>query len=154
MQAMKEEMQSLIENETYDLVKLLEGRKTLRNKWVFKLKNEDNNSNSRYKTRIVVKGCNQKKDIDFEEIFSLVVKMTSIKAILGLAAKQDLEVEQLDIKTTFLHGDLEEEIYMEQQKVMTTVKENEKYDTRIKVLQRVRNPKRCQDSKTQRKIEM
>ena len=78
MQAMKEEMQSLIENETYDLVKLLEGRKTLRNKWVFKLKNEDNNSNPRYKAHIVVKGCNQKKGMDFEEIFSPVVKMTSI----------------------------------------------------------------------------
>jgi len=95
-------------------VELSEGRKTLRNKWVFKLKNEDNNSNSRYKTRIVVKGCNQKKDIDFEEIFSSVVKTTSIRAILGLATKQDLEVEQLDVKTEFLHGDLEEEIYMEQ----------------------------------------
>ena len=62
----------------------------------------------------MVKGCNQKKDIDFEEIFSSVVKTTSIRAILGLATKQDLEVEQLDVKTEFLHGDLEEEIYMEQ----------------------------------------
>jgi len=55
-----------------------------------------------------VKGCHQKKGIDFEEIFSPVVKMTSIRAILGLAAKLDLEIEQLDVKTTFLHGDLEE----------------------------------------------
>ena len=84
---MKEEMQSLIENQTYDLVELPKGRKALRNKWVLKLKNEENNPNPRYKAHIVVKGCNQKKDIDFEEIFSLVVKMTSIKAILGLAAK-------------------------------------------------------------------
>ena len=75
MQAMKEEMQSLIENQTCDLVELLEGRKALRNKWVFKLKNKDNNSNLRYKARIVVKVCNQKKDIDFEEIFSPVVKI-------------------------------------------------------------------------------
>ena len=114
MQAMKEEIQSLKENQTYDLVKLPEGRKALKNKWVFKLKSEENNPNPRYKARIVVKGCNQKKGIDFEEIFSPVVKMTSIRAILGLAAKLDLEVEQLDVKTAFLHGDLEEEIYMEQ----------------------------------------
>ena len=62
----------------------------------------------------MVKGCNQRKGIDFEEIFLPVMKMTSIRAIIGLATKQDLEVEQLDVKTTFLHGDLEEEIYMEQ----------------------------------------
>ena len=114
MQAMEEEIQSLKENQTYDLVKLPDGRRALKNKWVFKLKTEENNLKPRYKARIVVKGCNQKKGIDFEEIFSPVVKMTSIRAILGLAAKLDLEIEQLDVKTAFLHGDLEEEIYMEQ----------------------------------------
>jgi ATP-binding cassette subfamily B (MDR/TAP) protein 1 len=114
LQAMQEEMQSLKENQTYDLVKLPEGKRALKNKWVFKLKSEENNLNPRYKARIVVKGCHQKKGIDFEDIFSPVVKMTSIKAILGLAAKLDLEIEQLDVKTAFLHGDLEEEIYMEQ----------------------------------------
>jgi len=92
LQSMEEEMQSLKENETYDLVKLPKGRKALKNKWVFKLKYEENNPNPRYKARIVVKGCHQKKDIDFEEIFSSVVKMTSIRAILGLAAKLDLEI--------------------------------------------------------------
>lgn len=114
MQAMQEELQSLKENQTYDLVKLPKGRRALKNKWVFKLKSEENNPYPRYKARIVVKGCHQKKGIDFEEIFSPVVKMTSIRAILGLAATLDLEIEQLDVKTAFLHGDLEEEIYMEQ----------------------------------------
>lgn len=114
LQSMEEEMKSLKENETYDLVKLPDGKRALKNKWVFKLKSEENNPNPRYKARIVVKGCHQKKGIDFEEIFSPVVKMTSIRAILGLAAKLDLEIEQLDVKTAFLHGDLEEEIYMEQ----------------------------------------
>ena len=94
-------------------MELPKGREALRNKWVFKLKNEENNPNPRYKAHIVVKGCNQKKGIDCEEIFSPMVKMTSIRAILGLTAKQDLEVEQLDVKIAFLHGDLDEEIYME-----------------------------------------
>ena len=61
-----------------------------------------------------MKGFRQKKVIDFKEIFSPVVKMSSIRVALGLATTMNLEIEQLDIKTTFLHGDLEEEIYMEQ----------------------------------------
>ena len=64
----------------------------------------------------MVKGSNQRKGIDFEEIFSSVVKMSSIRVVLSLAARLDLKIEQLDVKTTFLHGDLEEEIYMEQPK--------------------------------------
>ena len=60
-----------------------------------------------------MKGFGQKKGIDYDEIFSPVVKLSSIKIILGLATKQDLKIEQLDVKTAFLYGDLEEEIYMQ-----------------------------------------
>ena len=63
---------------------------------------------------MVVKGFNQKRGIDFEEIFSPVLKMSSIRVALGLVAHLNLEVEQLNVKTSFLHGDLEEEIYMQQ----------------------------------------
>ena len=65
------------------------------------------------KAVLVVKSFNQKRRIDFDEIFSPVVKMPSIRVFLSLAATLDLEVEQMDVKTTFLHGDLDEEIYME-----------------------------------------
>ena len=109
---MQEEMQSLHENHTYDLVKLPQGKRALKNKWVYRLKTENNSSQLRYKARLVVKGFGQKKGVDFEEIFSPVVKMSSIRVALGLAARLNLEVEQLDVKTAFLHGDLEEEIYM------------------------------------------
>ena len=61
-----------------------------------------------------MKGFGQKKGVDFEEIFSPVVKMASIRVVLSLAANMNMEVEQLDVKTAFLHGDLEEDIYMEQ----------------------------------------
>ena len=61
-----------------------------------------------------MKGFGQRKGIDFDEIFSPVVKMSSIRTVVGIAASMNLEVEQLDVKTAFLHGDLEEEIYMEQ----------------------------------------
>ena len=62
----------------------------------------------------MVKGFQQKKGVDFDEIFALVVKRTSIQTVLSIAARMDIKVEQLDVKTTFLHGDLEEEIYMQQ----------------------------------------
>jgi hypothetical protein len=112
-QGMKEEMDSLVNNQTWDLVKLPAGKKELQNKWVYKLKEEDGGK-KRYKARLVVKGFAQKKCIYFDEIFSPVVKMTSIMTILSLVAVEYLHLEQLDVKTTFLHGDLEEEIYMQQ----------------------------------------
>ena len=62
----------------------------------------------------MVKGFQEKKGVYFDEIFAPVVKITSIRTVLSIAASMDLEVEQLDVKTTFLHGDLEEEIYMQQ----------------------------------------
>ena len=107
-------MGSLQKNGTYQLVELPKGKRPLKCKWVFKLKKDGNGKLVRYKARLVVKGFEQKKGIDFDEIFSPVVKMTSIRTILSIAASQDLEVEQLEVKTAFLHGDLEEEIYMEQ----------------------------------------
>ena len=60
----------------------------------------------KYKTRLVVKGFSQKQGIDFDKIFSPVVKMSSIRVVLGLVASLDLKLEQLDVKTTFLHSDL------------------------------------------------
>ena len=113
---MQEEVRSLLENHTCELVKLPQGKKALRNKWVYRLKTENNSSQLRYKARLVVKGFNQKKGIDFEEIFSPVVKISSIHVALCLAARLNLEVEQPDVKIAFLHGDLEEEIYMKQPK--------------------------------------
>jgi ATP-binding cassette subfamily B (MDR/TAP) protein 1 len=114
LEAIKDEMSSLHENNTFELVKLPKGKKALKNKWVYRVKSEENSSQLRYKVRLVVKGLAQKQGIDFDEIFSPVVKMSSIRVVIGMATTLDLEVEQLDMKTTFLHGDLEEEIYMEQ----------------------------------------
>ena len=94
-------------------MELSKGKKVLRNKWVFKLK-RDGDKLVKYKARLVVKGFNQKQGIDFDEIFSPVVKMSSIQVVLGLVASLDLELEQLDVKIAFLIDDLKEEIYMDQ----------------------------------------
>ena len=73
---------------------------------------EEDGGKKRYKDRLVVNGFAQKKSIEFDEIFSHVVKMTSIRTILILVVVEHLHLEQLGVKKTFLHGDLEEEIYM------------------------------------------
>ena len=82
--------------------------------WVYRVKQEEHTSQPRYKARLVIKGFSQKKGIDFDEIFSSVVKMSSIRVVRGLATSLDLKVEQMDVKTAFLYGDLDKEIYMEQ----------------------------------------
>ncbi|KAL4367117.1 hypothetical protein GQ457_05G026950 [Hibiscus cannabinus] len=111
---MKDELQSLHDNHTFELVKLPKGKRALKNQWVYRLKQEEKYSSPRYKARLFIKVYTQKKGVDFEEIFSPVVKISSIRTILCLPACYDLEFEQLDVKTVFLHGDLEEELYMEQ----------------------------------------
>ena len=102
---MEDELSSLDKNHTWSLVKLPAGKKALQNKWVFRVKDEIDGS-KRYKARLVVKGFQQKKGIDYNEIFSPVVKMTTIRMVLGIVASEDLHLEQLDVKTAFLHGDL------------------------------------------------
>ena len=110
---MREEMNSLWKNDIYELTEPPKGRKALNNKWVFKLKNGDEKL-LKHKACLVVKGFSQKQGIDFDEIFSSIVKMCLIRVILGLAASMNLKLEQLDVKNAFLHGDLDEEIFIEQ----------------------------------------
>jgi hypothetical protein len=110
---MQEEMDSLHSNVTWELAKLPAGKKALQNKWVYRVKQESDGS-KRYKARLVVKGFQQKEGVDFTEIFSPVVKLTTIRVVLSLVAAENLYLEQLDVKTAFLHGDLDEEIYMKQ----------------------------------------
>jgi len=101
---MDEEIDSFVRNQTWDLVKFPTEKRALQNKWVYRLKEEDGGKKW-YKDRLVVKGFAQNKGIDFDEIFSLVVKMTSIRTILSLVAVEYLHLEQLDVKMAFLHGD-------------------------------------------------
>ena len=86
-------MKSLHENHSFELVKLLKGKKALKIRWVYRVKQEEHISQPRYKARLVVKGFSQKKGIDFDDIFSHVVKMSSIRVVLGLTTSIDLEIE-------------------------------------------------------------
>eukprot|EP00253_Pinus_taeda_P035326 PITA_35326 len=111
---MVDEMASLHKNEAWDLVELPPGMKPIGSKWVFKKKTNAEGKVEKCKARLVEKGYSQVPGIDFGDIFSPVAKVTSIRLLLSVAAAFDFEVEHIDVKTTFLHGDLEEEIYMKQ----------------------------------------
>ncbi|KAG8474939.1 hypothetical protein CXB51_031653 [Gossypium anomalum] len=125
MFAMQEEMESLHKNKTWDLMKLPKGKKTVRCKWVFKKKEGTPRvEEPRYKVRLVAKGYSQIPGVDFTDVFSPVVKHSSIRALLGIVAMHDLELEQLDVKTVFLHGELEENIYMQQPEGFTVLEKD------------------------------
>jgi hypothetical protein len=102
-QGMKEEMDSSVNNHTWDLVQLPVGKRALQNKWVYNLKEEDGGK-QQYKATLIVKGFAQKKGIYFDEILSHVVKMTSIRNILSLVAIEYFHLEQLDVKQLFSMG--------------------------------------------------
>src|SRR6266508_7002690 len=117
MTAMQDEMQSLEKNYTWELVNLPKEKKTIRCKWIFKRKEGISpTEKARYKARLVARGYSQIPDIDFNDVFSPVVKHSSIHTLLSIVAVRDYELEQLDVKTVFLHGELEEDIYMDQPK--------------------------------------
>jgi hypothetical protein len=111
---MNEEYCSLMENDTWDLVPLPNGRKLVRCKWVYRTKYVSDGSVERHKAQLVAKGFSQVEGIDYNETFAPVAKMNSIRLVLALAGSHKWEVHQMDVKSAFLHGDLQKEIYMEQ----------------------------------------
>ncbi|KAG8472363.1 hypothetical protein CXB51_034244 [Gossypium anomalum] len=123
-------MESLHKNRIWDLVKLPKGKKVVRCKWVFKKKEGTSGvKEPRYKARLFGKGYSQIPGVDFTDVFSPVVKHSSIRALLGIVAIHDLELEQLDVKTTFLYGELEKDIYIQQPEGFTVL-EKEDYSAK------------------------
>lgn len=115
LKAMEEEMSSLDKTGTWQTVEKPEKKKIIGCKWVFKFKEGiPGVEEPRFKARLVAQGFSQVEGIDYTEVFAPVVKHVSIRIMLSLVANEDFELEQLDVKTAFLNGELEEEIFMNQ----------------------------------------
>ena len=112
--AMKSEMQSMYDNQVWTLIDPPDGVKTIGSKWVFKKKTDMDSKVHTYKARLVAKGFKQSHGIDYDETFSPVVMLKSIRILLAIAAYYDYEIWQMDVKTAFLNGNLIEDVYMTQ----------------------------------------
>ena len=108
------EIESILRNHTWELDDLPPGNKPLGSKWIFKRKMKPDGTIDKYKAKLIVKGYREKEDLDYFDTYSPVTRITSIRMLIALAAVYDLKIHQMDVKTTFLNGELEEEIYMEQ----------------------------------------
>ncbi len=111
--AMDEKMVMLDTRATWELVALPKDKKTIRCKWMYKIKHKATRSMSRYKVKLVTKGYAQTYVIDYEETYSPVAKMITIRAIIVMVATKGWSLHQMDVKNVFFHGDLQE-VYMEQ----------------------------------------
>jgi hypothetical protein len=111
--AMIEEYQSIINNDVWEIVPRPKSKDVVSSKWLFKIKHATDGSIEKYKAIFVARGFSQKEGIDYEETFTPVARYTSIKTIIAFAAKMKWKLHQMDVKTTFLNGVIEEEVYIE-----------------------------------------
>nr|XP_031836774.1 uncharacterized protein LOC116428801 [Nomia melanderi] len=104
---------ALRENQTWLLVEKPENRKVINNRWVY-TKKKDPDGTERFKARLVIKGCSQVPGVDYKETFSPVARYDTVRFLLSIAANNGLSLGQFDIKTAFLYGNLDKDIYMKQ----------------------------------------
>jgi hypothetical protein len=112
--AMTKEYQSIISNDVWEIVPRPKSKDVVSSKWLYKIKHDVDGSIEKYKARFIAHGFSQKEDIDYEETFPPVARYTSIITIIALATKMKWKLHQMDVKTTFLNGVIEEAVYIEQ----------------------------------------
>ncbi|KAH9671981.1 hypothetical protein KPL70_017541 [Citrus sinensis] len=112
--AMDEEIKAIVKNDTWELTTLPKGHKAIDVKWVYKTKRNAKGEIERHKARLVAKGYSQKAGIDYDEVFAPVARLETIRFIISLAAQNKWKIFQMNVKSAFLNGFLEEEVYIEQ----------------------------------------
>lgn len=110
--AMQREIKALEENETWTLQTLPKGKHAIDSKWVYKIKYKPNGEIERYKARLVARGFTQIEGVDYHDTFAPVAKLVTIRTLITVAVKRNWLLHQLDVNNAFLHGDLQEEVYM------------------------------------------
>ena len=109
---MQKEIATLEENKTKTLVDLPHGKHAIDSKWVYKVKYQSDGTIERFKAQLVAKGYTQVEGMDFHDTFAPVAKLTIVRSLLAMLTIRNWHVHQLNVNNTFLHGDLNEEIYM------------------------------------------
>lgn len=112
VEAMTKELQSLAANDTWEIVPLPPHKKAIGCRWIYKVKLKADGSLERFKAHLVAKGYTQEYGVDYLETFSPVVRMTTVRCVIAVAASKNWDLYQLDVNNAFLHGDLHEEVYM------------------------------------------
>ena len=103
-----------MKNDVWDIVSRPKEKFVVTSKWLYKIKHVADGSVEKYKARFVARGFSQKEGVDYEEIFAHVARYTSIRATMAIAAKMGWNLHQMDVKTAFLNGVIQEEMYVEQ----------------------------------------
>jgi hypothetical protein len=111
---MEEEMRSIHDNQTWELTTLPAGHRAIGLKWVFKVKKDPAGLIVKHKARLVAKGYAQRQGVDFDEVFAPVARLETVRLLLALAAHSGWQVHHMDVKSAFLNGELEEEVYVQQ----------------------------------------
>eukprot|EP00253_Pinus_taeda_P011168 PITA_11168 len=112
--AMNEEYQSIMKNGVWEIVPRLENKSVVTSKWIYKIKHAVDGSIDKYKGKFVARGFSQEEGIDYEEAFAPTTRYTTIQSLISLAVSMKWKVHQMDVKTAFLNGTIDEEVYIEQ----------------------------------------
>jgi len=111
---MIEEYESILKNDVWEVVPRPHGKSVVTSKWIYKIKHATDGNVKKFKARFVARGFSQREGIDYDKIFSPVARYTSIRIIISLALVFDWKLHQMDVKTAFLNGEVEQEVYIEQ----------------------------------------
>lgn len=124
---MEEELKSIHDNNTWALAELPRGHHAISLKWVYKVKQDENGTIVKYKARLVTKGYVQHPGINYEEAFTPVARLESVRLLLTIAAHYDWGVHHMYVKSAFLNEELQEEVYVKQPPVSSTTRTSTRY---------------------------